>query len=594
MKYIVVTGGVVSGLGKGVTISSIGRLLQSCGLRITAIKIDPYLNVDAGTMSPFEHGEVFVLDDGGESDLDLGNYERFLGITLQSAHNITTGKIYRKVILSERRGDYLGKTVQVVPHITDCIQEWIETVAVQPIDESGQIADICLIEVGGTVGDIESSVFLEALRQFQFRVGPDNFCLCFVSLIPIISDEQKTKPTQHGVRDLRSLGLSPSLIFCRCTQVLQESTKQKISSFCHVPVTNVLSVHDVNNVYHVPGLLESQQLHTILLKSLKIARANDVVPDLVDWNRMANAVDNAEHPITIALIGKYTGLQDSYLSVIKALRHAAVACNVKLNLEWIEASLLEPVRNDMNKAANDSAVEARHGSDDNDNSTTSLEHEQAYDSAWSKLKLSDGVIIPGGFGSRGWEGKIAAARYCRLNKKPVLGVCLGFQAMVVEFARTVLNWTDADSTEFNEQSKYPTVIFMPEIDKETMGGTMRLGQRGTKFIKGSTSSSQKSICEQLYRTQDNIIFERHRHRYEVNPEVVDEIHNAGLHFVGRDSETGTRMEIAELPLSQHPFYVGCQYHPEFKSRPLQPSPPFHGLILAATGTLLDYLSRKEH
>lgn len=554
MKYIVVTGGVVSGLGKGVTISSMGRLLQAAGLRVTAIKIDPYLNVDAGTMSPFEHGEVFVLDDGGESDLDLGNYERFLGITLTSNHNLTTGKIYRKVILAERRGDYLGKTVQVVPHITDCIQEWIEEVANIPVDKSGEAADICLIEVGGTVGDIESSVFLEALRQFQFRVGYENFCLCFVSLVPILSDEQKTKPTQHGTRDLRSVGLSPSVIFCRCPQPLDQSTKQKISNFCHVHVDNVLSVHDVSNVYHVPGLLQSQNLHGILQKQLSLQPALN--PDLGSWETMARAVEKAESQVQISLIGKYNGLQDSYLSVIKALRHASIACNVRLNLDWIEATGLE--------------------------SSDAEGHQEA----WEKLKNADGVIIPGGFGKRGWEGKILAAKYCRENQKPVLGVCLGFQAMVVEYSRTFLNWDGADSTEFDEDTTHPVVIFMPEIDKTTMGGTMRLGARKTKFTHTHADGTMPT-AQLLYKGAHDIL-ERHRHRYEMNPVKVDAVHAAGLALVGRD-ETGERMEISELPRSVHPYYVGCQFHPEFLSRPLAPSPLFHGLILAATKGLDKHL-----
>lgn len=554
MKYIVVTGGVVSGLGKGVTISSMGRLLQASGLRVTAVKIDPYLNVDAGTMSPFEHGEVFVLRDGGESDLDLGNYERFLGIELTSDHNLTTGKVYRKVILAERRGDYLGKTVQVVPHITDTIQDWLEKVAYIPVDGTGKEADICLIEVGGTVGDIESSVFLEALRQFQFRVGHDNFCLCFVSLVPVLSDEQKTKPTQHGVRDLRSLGLSPSIIFCRSTEPLQEPTKQKISNFCHVQAKNVLSVHDVNNVYFVPGLLQEQNLHEILGKELCLDKPLN--PDLGSWTTMAHSIELASHTVTIALIGKYTGLQDSYLSVIKALRHAAIACNVRLQLEWIEASQLED------------------------------EKEEGYIGSWDKLKASDGVIVPGGFGQRGWEGKILAAKYCRENTKPILGVCLGFQAMVVEYARNVLGIDQADSTEFEESTPEPFVFFMPEIDKETMGGTMRLGARTTKFTHTLADGSM-SVSQRLYGGKE-MVSERHRHRYEVNPEKVDAVHDGGLRFVGRD-ETGERMEIAELPQSEHPYYLGCQFHPEFLSRPLKPSPPFYGLILAATGMLEDHL-----
>lgn len=546
MKYVVVTGGVVSGLGKGVTISSMGQLLQSCGLTITAVKIDPYLNVDAGTMSPFEHGEVFVLKDGGESDLDLGNYERFLGVELTSDHNLTTGKIYRKVILAERKGDYLGKTVQVVPHITDCIQEWIEQVALVPVN--GKVADICLIEVGGTVGDIESAVFLEALRQFQFRVGHDNFVLCFCSLIPILSDEQKTKPTQHGVRDLRSLGLSPKVIFCRSPQPLLDATKQKISLFCHVPADHVLSVHDVKNVYHVPGLLQEQGLHTILARELGIL---ELLPNLDQWNAMARSVDEAVETTTIALIGKYTGLQDSYLSVIKALRHAAIAANVRLNLEWIEASMLE------------------------------TQDEEA----WTKVREADGVIVPGGFGQRGWEGKILAAEYCRTHSKPYLGVCLGFQAMVVEFCRNVLGWDDANSTEIDENTTHPAVLFMPEIDKTTMGGTMRLGARTTTFTH--TLDDGTTPITQILYGQPSIV-ERHRHRYEVNPEYANTIHEAGLALVGRDDN---RMEIAEL--KSHPYHVGCQFHPEFMSRPLRPSPPFLGLVLASCGKLEAYLEEKK-
>jgi len=334
MKYIVVTGGVVSGLGKGVTISSMGRILQAAGFVVTSIKIDPYLNVDAGTMSPFEHGEVFVLSDGGEADLDLGNYERFLNIQLSADHNITTGKIYRKVISRERRGDYLGKTVQVVPHITNEIQDWIERVAHLPIKESShgqqeKVADICLIEVGGTVGDIESMIFLEALRQFQFRVGAENFFLCFLSLVPVLGSpgEQKSKPTQHGVKELRSLGLSPQMILCRSTQALVEDVQRKISGFCHVPAAHVISVYDVQNIYHVPLLLVQQDVHEIFIRELHLGVGQDEGkvhlmhnPDLAEWSAMAHAVDRYEKQIKIALIGKYTGLQDSYLSVIKALK----------------------------------------------------------------------------------------------------------------------------------------------------------------------------------------------------------------------------------------------------------------------------------
>jgi len=552
MKYIAVTGGVVSGLGKGVTISSMGRLLQACGLRVTAIKIDPYLNVDAGTMSPFEHGEVFVLDDGGETDLDLGNYERFLNIHLTQDHNITTGKIYRHVILKERRGDYLGKTVQVVPHITNEIQDWIERVAKIPTSEDDKEADVCLIEVGGTVGDIESSVFLEALRQFQTRVGPENFALCFVSLVPIISDEQKTKPTQHGVKDLRSLGLSPSIIFCRSTEEMLDPTRQKISDFCNVPPTNVLSVHDVKNVYQVPILLQSQNLHKLLEKQLNLPMK---IPDLGAWAQMANQMASWNETVQICLIGKYTGLQDSYLSVIKALRHAAIACHRKLDLQWVEATALE----------------------------------EKDEESWEKVKQAQGIIVPGGFGNRGFDGKVLAAQYCRENNKPYLGVCLGFQAQVVEYCRNVLKLEGANSTEFDENALHPVVFFMPEIDKTTMGGTMRLGSRITKFTHPTFDDGSTSILQRMYKNASSI-HERHRHRYEVNPDYVERVHNGGLKLVGRD-ETGERMEVAELP--GHQYYVGVQYHPEFKSRPLAPSPPFHGLVLAAIGQLDEYLSKQQ-
>lgn len=547
----------MSGLGKGVTISSLGRMLRGCGLTVTSIKIDPYLNVDAGTMSPFEHGEVFVLGDGGESDLDLGNYERFLDIQLTSEHNITTGKIYREVISRERRGDYLGKTVQVVPHITNEIQDWIERVAQVPVDESGKVADVCLIEVGGTVGDIESSVFFEALRQFQFRVGNDNFCLMFVSLVPILSNEQKTKPTQHGVKSLMSLGLSPKVIFCRCPLPLEKACKDKISAFCHVAAGNVISVHDVNNVYHVPLLLMQQGLHHIIASELKLSdRMQLENPDMKSWSDMAHSVDNFTESVKIALIGKYNGLQDAYLSIIKSLRHASIACEKKLDLVWVEASELE--------------------NSDNEN----------YAANWDKIKSADGVIVPGGFGTRGFNGKCLAAEYCRKNKKPYLGICLGFQAMVVEYARNILGWEDANSAEFDENTSHPVVIFMPEIDKETMGGNMRLGARNTKFTHKHDDGSTPTA--QMMYDGASVVSERHRHRYEVNPEFVDTIHDAGLKFVGRD-ETGERMEVAELPRSEHPYFVGCQYHPEFKSRPLKPSPPFYGLLLASTGKLDKYV-----
>jgi len=489
MKYIIVCGGVVSGLGKGVTISSIGRLLQGCGLRVTSIKIDPYLNVDAGTMSPFEHGEVFVLADGGECDLDLGNYERFLSISLTSDHNITTGKVYRSVIGRERRGDYLGKTVQVVPHVTNEIQEWIERVSQIPVDSSGEIPDVCLVEVGGTVGDIESMVFLEALRQFQFRVGPENFCLMFVSLVPVLGSvgEQKTKPTQHGVKELRSLGLSPQVIFCRSTQQLNDITAKKISGFCHVSQDCVLSVHDVHNVYHVPLLLQQQNLHNIISTKMNIDFKQSL--DIDEWADMAKLVDELTVKVQIVIVGKYTGLQDSYLSVIKACKHAAIACKRDLDLVWVEAAHLEPVS--QSQADADA---------DNDEAPITLEQ---YDNAWNILRNADGVIVPGGFGNRGFLGKVLAAEYCRSNNKPYLGICLGFQAMVVDYCRNILNWSNSNSEEFENADKNNqknVIIFMPEVDKDNMGGTMRLGSRDTVFQHQPTEADNKkmSVIQILY------------------------------------------------------------------------------------------------
>lgn len=550
MKYIVVTGGTVSGLGKGITISSIGVVLKSMGLSVTSIKIDPYLNCDAGTMSPFEHGEVFVLNDGGEADLDLGNYERFLKVQLTKDHNITTGKIYQRVISRERKGDYLGKTVQVVPHISNEIQDWIERVAVIPVDKNGsdQEPDICLIEVGGTVGDIESMVFLESLRQFQFRVGRENFCLVHVSLVPVLGSvgEQKTKPTQHAVRELRSAGLSPDLIICRSKVELEEVTKAKISMFCHISPNHVMSVHDVSNIYHVPLILSQQGIASMLLSRIHLMNRFKE-PELIEWTAMANRADLNLKNVTIALVGKYTELQDAYASVIKALKHAAMKCGHNLIIEWVESAALE---------------------------------DQVDRSAWTRIKASSGIICPGGFGDRGVEGKILAAQYARENKVPYLGICLGMQLAVVEYARNVLKLSDAHSEEFNPTSASKVVMFMPEISTTQMGGTMRLGARETLLQAGP------SLAFSLYGKRS--VMERHRHRYEVNPAHVPALEAAGLHFVGMD-ETSQRMEIVELDRSEHPFYFATQYHPEFMSYPNDPSPPFYGLLLAACGQLDAYL-----
>ncbi|BAS73176.1 Os01g0616900 [Oryza sativa Japonica Group] len=550
MKYVLVTGGVVSGLGKGVTASSIGVVLKSCGLRITSIKIDPYLNTDAGTMSPFEHGEVFVLDDGGEVDLDLGNYERFLDIKLTRDNNITTGKIYQSVLEKERKGEYLGKTVQVVPHITNAIQEWIERVAMVPVDGKEGPADVCVIELGGTIGDIESMPFIEALGQFSYRVGPGNFCLVHVSLVPVLNvvGEQKTKPTQHSVRGLRGLGLTPNILACRSTKELEENVKEKLSQFCHVPAANIVTLYDVSNIWRIPLLLRDQKAHEAILKVLNLdsfARG----PKLDEWVARATLFDALQDTVRIAMVGKYTGLSDSYLSVLKALLHASVDCRRKLLVDWVASTDLED--------------------------STAIEAPDAYKAAWDLLKGANGVLVPGGFGDRGIQGKILAAKYARENNVPYLGICLGMQLAVVEFARSVMNLPEANSTEFDPNAKTPCVIFMPEGSKTHMGGTMRLGSRRTFFEVADCKSAK------LYGNV-SYVDERHRHRYEVNPDMVPEFENAGLQFVGKD-ETGRRMEIIEIP--NHRYFVGAQFHPEFKSRPSKPSPLFVGLIAASSGQL---------
>ena len=548
MRYVVVTGGVLSGLGKGVTASSMGVLLKSAGLRVTSVKIDPYLNVDAGTMSPFEHGEVFVLDDGGEVDLDLGNYERFLDIALTRDNNITTGKVYAAVVERERRGDYLGKTVQVIPHITNEIQEWIERVAHVSSDGDNGAPDVCVIELGGTVGDIESAPFVEALRQFQFRVGRENICFVHVSLVPVMGPvgEQKTKPTQHTVKELRGLGIIPDILVCRSAKPLQDDTRAKLAAFCHVSEDAVVSAHDVSNIYRVPMMLEEQGVSGVLSGLFGFELPSER-PLLDDWKAMADRVDNPAEEVRIATVGKYTGLSDSYLSVIKALQHSSYAVGRKLVIDWIESA-------------------------DLDDQTASADPE-AHAAAWELLNGADGVLVPGGFGIRGIEGKIKAAEYARKNNVPYLGVCLGLQVATIEFCRNVLGMEGANSTEFDEDTPHPAVVFMPEISKTHMGGTMRLGTKPTPFLVADCK------MRRLYGGADHVD-ERHRHRYEVNPDFIEQIEEAGLKYVGKD-ETGQRCEIMEL--DGHPYFVGTQYPPEFTSRPGRPSPPFLGLLMAACG-----------
>lgn len=560
VKYIVVTGGVLSGLGKGVITSSLGRILRSHGLKVTAIKIDPYINVDAGTMSPFEHGEVFVLDDGGEVDLDLGNYERFIDITLTKDNNITTGKIYKTVIEKERKGKYLGKTVQVIPHICDEIQSWILRVANTPVDKFEGIPDVCVIELGGTVGDIESMPFIEALRQYQFRVGKENMCFVHVSLVPIIGQEHKTKPTQSSIRELRALGISPDMIMCRSERPLSKETKEKIANFCHVSLDSVIDVYNVSNLFRVPKLLTSQNVYNILCKTIGLNP--NLKSNLDEWSVVADIMDELEKdndPIHIAMVGKYTGLRDSYHSVIKALQHASFYVKKKVVIDWIDASTLESPENDK------------------------------YNESWEMVKKAHGILVPGGFGDRGIEGKILAAQYARENNIPYLGICLGMQVSVIECARNLLGLKNANSTEFAPKTEHPIVIFMPEISKTHMGGTMRLGKRRTFF---ATMDCLAYRVYAKFKKDKNFEYvdERHRHRYEINSHYIDDLTRVGINFVGHD-ETGSRQEIIEIP--DHPYYVGVQYHPEFYSWPDRPAPVFVGLLKAAMGELEEWLNEEN-
>jgi CTP synthase len=504
-------------------------------------------------MSPYEHGEVYVLDDSGEVDLDLGNYERFLDTTLTRDHNITTGKIYRSVLDRERRGDYLGKTVQVVPHITDECQNWIERVAQLPVDKSGRVPDICMIELGGTVGDIESEVYLESLRQFKYRFGADNFCHVNVSLAPTTGDgsEQKSKPTQHAVKCLLSHAIPPDLIFCRSTEPLDRSVAKKISSFCMVPPSHVISVHNCSNVMHVPQLLLDQNVPALILQHLRINRS--AVEAIPQWSALAHRVDNVDKTrvVKIGLVGKYTSMHDAYLSVTKSLFYASIHCDRRVEIVWIEAADLEQATKD----------------NDNDK----------FIKAWADLKSCHGILVPGGFGDRGVEGMILAVHYARERKVPFLGICLGFQVAVIEFCRSQLQIKTATSGEFDQNSPTPVIVHMNEISKEVMGGTMRLGSHTSLLSKGSIAQYLYGKCA---------IKERHRHRYEVNPEYIEQIHQLGGRFTGTD-EKRQRMECFELDYIKHPhpFFFGVQFHPEFLSRPLAPSPPFLGLILAASGLL---------
>lgn len=531
MKLIFVSGGVISGLGKGITASSIGRLLESRGLKISAIKIDPYLNIDAGTMNPFEHGEVYVLDDGGEVDLDLGNYERFMDLHLTRDHNITTGKVYRSVIENERRGDYLGKTVQIIPHITDEIKRRIMTVA----RDSG--ADVVIIELGGTVGDIESMPFLEAARQLGRELGrEENVMFVHTTLIPIMGSvgEEKTKPTQHSVKELMSIGIRPDIIIGRCSQPLSDSAISKIAMFCDVPEKAVISTPDARTIYEVPMNLERQGVADYIVDKMRLGPMT-TRRNMIAWEGFVNRIVNPKEEVAIALVGKYTALADSYLSHLEAFTHSGAASECKVRIKFVDSDDL--LNGDV------SAI----------------------------LRDVHGIIVPGGFGIRGVEGKIVAAKYARENKIPFLGVCLGFQIATIEFCRHVLGLEGASSTEFDPNTPDPVICIMGEQKNvKDMGATMRLGAQDVTVKEGSKAYT-------LYGNQSKIS-ERHRHRYEVNPDYIERIESAGWKFTGR-SECGTRMEIGEL--EGHPYFVASQFHPEFKSKPNHPSPLHQGLVNAA-------------
>ncbi len=521
MKFIVVTGGVMSGLGKGITAASIGRILVDMGYKVIPIKIDPYINIDAGTMNPFQHGEVFVLKDGTEVDLDLGHYERFIGTELTGDHNITTGKIYRNVIEKERKGEYLGQTVQIIPHITDEIKRWIREVA----EKNG--SEICLIEVGGTVGDIEGMPFLEAIRQMHNEEREEDFLLVHVTLVPLDKGgEQKTKPTQHSVKELRSLGLHPDVIVGRCVEDLSDAAKRKISLFCDVPKEAVISARDADDIYEVPLLFKKEKLDRYIISKLKLSERESSK----DWESFVKKLKSLKDTVDIAIVGKYIDVRDAYISIREALKIAGVYNSVKVNPIWMDSEKLE--KTEVSIAA-------------------------------------DGILVPGGFGYRGIEGKIKAINFARERDIPFLGICLGFQLSVIEFARNVLGYRDANSTEFGD-TNHPVVDLLPEQRMvDAKGGTMRLGDI-------EITIKRDTIAFSLYKKEK--VFERHRHRYEVNPEYIGEFEEKGLVFSGY-SDNGKRMEILELPDKR--FFFATQFHPEFKSRPFSPSPPFVGFVKAA-------------
>jgi CTP synthase len=526
-KYIFITGGVVSGLGKGITAASLGRLLKSRGLKVTAQKLDPYLNVDPGTMNPVQHGEVFVTDDGAETDLDLGHYERFIDESLSQNSNLTSGRVYWKVISDERKGVYGGQTIQIIPHVTNEIKRYINRNA-----DTG--ADVCLVEIGGTVGDIESQPFLEAIRQFAVEVGRENCLFIHVTLVPYLaaSDELKSKPTQHSVKEMLSIGISPDIIVCRTEHPLTDDIKNKIALFCNVDKECVIENNNCDILYAVPMMLKEQRMDDVVIKKLGIECGER---DLSDWEHMLEALRNPKQTVKIAMVGKYVELHDSYISVNEALKHGGIETRSAVDIDWIDSETLE-------------------GDVDLD----------------EILGDVDGILVPGGFGSRGIEGKINACQYARTHGIPYLGICLGMQIAIIEFARHVLGMNDANSAEINPETPYPVIDILPEQKEVTdIGGTMRLGQYPCTL-------NPESKSYELYGA--SMIYERHRHRYEVNNDYRNDLLSGGMIFAGTSPDNHI-VEMVEIP--EHPWFVACQFHPEFKSRPNKPHPLFRGFVTAA-------------
>src|SRR3989449_5585329 len=532
-KYIFVTGGVVSSLGKGLAASSIGCLLEARGLRVTLMKLDPYINVDPGTMSPFQHGEVFVTDDGAETDLDLGHYERFTHAHLSQANNWTTGRIYLSVIEKERRGDYLGKTIQVIPHVTNEIKE-----AIRAVTANGD-ADVVIAEVGGTVGDIESLPFLEAIRQMGNEEGRENALFIHATLVPYIAaaGELKTKPTQHSVRELREIGIAPDVLLCRSDRPLSHDLRSKIALFCNVKESAVISAQDVDTIYDVPLSLHDQGLDELIVSSLHLSEVAEA-GDLSGWRKLVSTIRQPSAGETaIAIVGKYVELEDSYKSLREALTHGGVANNLRVNVRWIESEELMD------------------------------------DTYESRLRDFDAILVPGGFGKRGVEGMIRAISYARRTRTPYFGICLGMQTACIEFARHGCDLKDADSTEFNVETPYPIIFKLRDlVNVEEMGGTMRLGAWICRLLDGS-------LAQEVYGGAAEIS-ERHRHRYEFNPAFRSQLEKGGLVFSGISTD-GKFVEIVELSRDEHPWFLGCQFHPEFKSKPLAPHPLFASFVHAA-------------